>query len=142
MYIVCVQYTMNENAPILRVDIDSNIPLYQQVARGIRRELVSGRLPPGHQLPSVRELAFGLGIHHNTVAEAYRLLAEEGWLDLRRGRGATVIERTHPAPNEETKAEFEGRMHELVAEAIARGVPRCGVAGVLGKLARLFEEEK
>jgi GntR family transcriptional regulator len=133
---------MSEYIPILRVNLDSNTPVYQQVASGIRVELVSGRLSPGHQLPTVRELAFGLGIHHNTVAEAYRLLAGEGWLDLRRGRGATVVERTHPAPNEEIEAEFDRTMHELVAEAISQGAPTRGVASLLGRLARELEEEK
>jgi DNA-binding transcriptional MocR family regulator len=33
----------------------------------------------GQQLPTVRELATDMGVHHNTVAEAYRLLALEGW---------------------------------------------------------------
>ena len=30
------------------------------------------------------EAAEYLGVHHNTVAEAYRVLSDEGWLDLRR----------------------------------------------------------
>jgi GntR family transcriptional regulator len=133
---------MIECMPILHVNIDSKTPIYQQVAIGIRRELVSGRLSPGHQLPTVRELAFGLGIHHNTVAEAYRLLAGEGWLDLRRGRGATVVKRTHPAPNEEAAAEFDRKMHDVVAEAISQGAPTRGLAGLLSRLARELEEEK
>jgi GntR family transcriptional regulator len=133
---------MSNDTPTVRVDLNSEVPLYQQVARGIRRELVSGRLLPGYQLPTVRELAFGLGIHHNTVAEAYRLLADEGWLDLRRGRGAAVVERTHPTPNEETEAEFDRRMHELVAEGISQGITTRGVAGLLSSLARELEGGK
>ncbi len=99
-----------------------------------------GRLLPGHQLPSVRELALGLGIHHNTVAEAYRLLAEEGWLDLRRGRGATVVERLHPEASEAVKAEFASSLAELLAEAIARGVPKAEMALALRERTREIEE--
>ena len=32
-------------------------------------------------------------------AGAYRQLAEEGWLDLRQGMGATVVERPAPTPS-------------------------------------------
>jgi DNA-binding transcriptional regulator YhcF (GntR family) len=64
-----------------------------------------------------------LGVHHNTVAGAYRQLAEEGWLDLRRGRGATVIERPAPAATPRTEEEFRKRLDELVVKGVAEGVP-------------------
>jgi hypothetical protein len=64
-----------------------------------------------------------LGVHHNTVAGAYRQLAEEGWLELRRGRGATVIERPAPAPTPRAEAEFRKALDEVVVKALAEGVP-------------------
>ena len=68
-------------------------PAYRQIVDGMRILLVSGKLAPGSELPSVRRMAMDLGVHFNTVAEAYRTLAEEGWIDLRHGRGATVVKR-------------------------------------------------
>ena len=124
LYIVRVQPTMSTENPILRIDLESPVPVYEQLSNGIRSELVAGRLRPGDPLPTVRELALDLGVHHNTVAEAYRLLAREGWLDLRRGRGALVIARQQPAPSAEARAEFARRLRELAAKAIAQGVPR------------------
>lgn len=114
---------MTTETPILRIDLDSGVPVYEQLANKIRTELVSGGLKPGQQLPTVRDLGLRLGVHHNTVAEAYRLLARENWLDLRRGRGATVIERAHPAPSKQARAEFSQRLRELAAKAVAQGVP-------------------
>ena len=58
--------------------------------------MVGGRWKPGDALPTVRGLAAELGIHFNTVAQAYRVLAGEGWLELRRGRGARVLRREAP----------------------------------------------
>ncbi len=84
-------------APRIRIDLNSPVPATRQIADGLRVELVEGRLKPGDYLPSVRRIAMELGVHFNTVAEAYRVLASEGWLDLRHGRGATVVERTQPA---------------------------------------------
>ena len=121
---------------ILRIDLGSPIPAYEQVANGLRTELVAGRLRPGSQLPTVRQLAFDLGVHHNTVAEAYRTLAREGWLDLVRGRGATVLERQHPAPSGEARGEFVRRLRELAARAVSEGVPRDVVAKEMNALGR------
>ncbi len=77
--------------PQLVIDTASNVPVYRQVVDNLRSLLVEGTLQPGDTLPTVRELGFELGVHFNTVAEAYRLLAAEGWLELKRHRGAVVI---------------------------------------------------
>jgi len=113
---------------VLRIDLASPQPVYEQIVSGLRAMLVAGRFGRGEQLPTVRQLAIDLGVHHNTVAESYRVLAEEGWLDLRRGRGAVVLERRGPKPNEETRQWFVLRLEELVAKAITDGVPRQAIA--------------
>lgn len=125
---------------MLQIDLASEVPAYEQIVRGLRALLVSGRFQPGNQLPTVRQLAIDLAVHHNTVAEAYRVLAEEGWLDLRRGRRATVMERRAPSPAPEAKAQFVRRLEELVAKAIADGVPRTSIADQMGLLARRLNE--
>src|ERR1035438_2678242 len=79
---------MAERAPRLRIDLANPTPAYRQIVDGLRTFLVDGALHAGDLLPPVRELAFELGVHFNTVAEAYRILADEGWLDLKRRRGA------------------------------------------------------
>ena len=103
-----------------------------------RRELlwelvgVEGSLPPGSDLPSVRRLAMELGIHFNTVGEAYRTLAEEGWLDLRHGRSAKVIARgAQSAASPERVQEFRTQLRNLVAQMRAAGVPRSRIAAEL-----------
>jgi DNA-binding transcriptional regulator YhcF (GntR family) len=77
-----------------------------------------------------------LGVHHNTVAESYRVLAEEGWLDLRRGRGAVVLDRRDPRPTTEAKQGFGRLLEELVANAITDGVPRSALADQMAALAK------
>jgi GntR family transcriptional regulator len=80
----------------ISVNLESSIPAYRQIADDVRRHLVDERLKPGDLLPPIRQLALDLGVHFNTVALAYRLLADEGWLELKRRRGATVIARNAP----------------------------------------------
>jgi DNA-binding transcriptional regulator YhcF (GntR family) len=74
------------------------------------------------------------------VAGAYRQLAEEGWLELRRGHGATMIERPAPAPNPHAETEFRKRLEELVVKALAEGVPPGAVGRELTVLATKLEE--
>jgi GntR family transcriptional regulator len=119
----------------LRIDLDSTVPAYRQIADGIRARLVAGHFQPGDQLPTVRQIAIDLGVHHNTVAEAYRTLADEGWLDLGRRRGATVQERTAPKATPKTKARFRQRLRELIAEARGAGVTADVIAAELAALA-------
>ena len=106
----------------LRIELDSAVPAYRQIVEGLRILLVNGKLAPGAELPSMRRMALDLGVHFNTVAEAYRMLADEGWLDLRHGRGASVIKRDRPAASPERLEEFRSRLRGLIAEALSGGI--------------------
>jgi GntR family transcriptional regulator len=83
-------------APLVSINLQSSTPVYRQIASDLRRHLVDERLKPGDLLPPIRQLALDLGVHFNTVALAYRMLADEGWLELKRRRGAAVIARNAP----------------------------------------------
>ena len=125
--------------PTLRIDHDSPIPAYKQILSGLRALLVAGAFQPGDRLPPVRQLAIDLAVHHNTVAEAYRHLADEGWLDLRRHRGASVKQRPTPGPDPRANASFSKRLEELVAEALAKGVPPRALESAAIKAARRLQ---
>jgi GntR family transcriptional regulator len=119
-------------APKIRIDISSTVPVYRQIVDAIRVLLVDGNLKPGAELPSVRQLAMELGVHFNTVGESYRQLAEEGWLDLRHGRGARVIQRGAPATaSPERLDEFRVRLRNMIAEMRSSGVSPAKIAGEL-----------
>ena len=65
-------------------------PVYEQIARQIRESASAGALPAGTPLPTVRALASDLGVTLNTVARAYWLLEEEGFVRIRDRSGAEV----------------------------------------------------
>lgn len=123
----------------LRIDLASSIPAVRQIADGLRLLLVNGELKPGMQLPSVRRLGTDLGVHFNTVAEAYRTLAAEGWLEIARRGGARVVARKTPRAGAGEAAGFERRLRELIADGQARGFPRNRIARELRRLAELLE---
>ncbi|MGA7461290.1 MAG: GntR family transcriptional regulator [Candidatus Korobacteraceae bacterium] len=111
------------DALTLRIDLDSSIPAGRQIVDGLRILLVSGKLSQGSELPSVRRMARDLGVHFNTVAEAYRTLADEGWLRLHHGRAARVVCRDAPNPTMDQMDEFGHRLRALIAEMLAKGIP-------------------
>ena len=127
---------------VLKIDTDAAAasPLYRQIVDGLRTALVDGVFAEGTQLPTVRELAMELGVHHNTVAEAYRVLADEGWLELGRRRGA--IARRHPARRADPNGEevLVQRLRALVAEAVTGGLSRRVVERALTRVASALKE--
>jgi GntR family transcriptional regulator len=116
----------------IRIDVSSPVPAYRQIVDGLRTLFVEGGLAPGARLPSVRRLAMELGVHFNTVGEAYRQLASEGWLDVRHGSGATVMDRGRPDPAPpERLAEFRERLRNLVTQMRSAGVPATRISSEL-----------
>lgn len=79
---------------LIRVDPSSEVPLFEQLASGIRSSVVAARLVTGERLPAARELAASLDINVHTVLRAYQVLRDEELIELRRGRGAIVSARS------------------------------------------------
>jgi len=65
-------------------------PLYLQVAESILEAIRGGRIPPGHALPGIRELADRLGVHRNTIHAALRELESQGCITARPRSGYFV----------------------------------------------------
>jgi GntR family transcriptional regulator len=129
---------MLDAAPLIRIDLSAPIPAYEQIAGALRGLLVAQKLNPGDPLPPVRQLATDLAVHFNTVAQAYRMLTEEGWLDLRQGRGATVIHRASQTPVSGTKETFARELHHLVASALSRGLSHSTIRKEVDRLLKIF----
>ena len=67
-------------------------PIYEQIQSELRRLMLTGALPPGSRLPSVRELAGQLAIHPNTIQRAYRELEADGYILSVAGKGSFVAQ--------------------------------------------------
>jgi GntR family transcriptional regulator len=70
----------------------SPLPLYQQLAEQLIRDIASGGFEPGARLPSEPELAERHGIGRPTVRQATELLVQRGLIERRRGSGTFVRE--------------------------------------------------
>ena len=67
-------------------------PIYEQIQAELRRLMLTGALPPGSRLPSVRELAGQLAINPNTIQRAYRELELDGYILSVAGTGSFVAQ--------------------------------------------------
>jgi GntR family transcriptional regulator len=121
----------------IRFDPQSGVPAIRQIADNLRILLVEEQVKPGAQLPSIRRLAMELGVHFSTVAEAYRELAAEGWLDLKHGRGAMVLARSMPPLRGKAWLdEFRSRLGGLIAQTRSDGAPSEEIAEELRSAAK------
>ena len=77
---------------MISIDYQSKLPLYEQIARRFQTLILSGALPPGSQMPSVRSLAMELSINPNTIQKAYSTLEQEGCIYSVKGRGNFVAD--------------------------------------------------
>jgi GntR family transcriptional regulator len=76
---------------LITVDPSARASLAEQVAIQIRHAIARGEIASGERLPSARDLAAAVDVNMHTVLRAYAALQSDGLIELRRGRGATVL---------------------------------------------------
>lgn len=106
---------------LLTIDPHLPTPIWAQLDQAIRAAIATGRLKPGMQLPTVRQLAVELRINANTVARVYVDLERAGVLETRRGVGTFVAARQPAVPKRGRDAELRALAERWLAEAAARG---------------------
>ncbi len=75
------------------------VPVYQQVIDQIEAHVRAGDLEPGERLPTIRALAQQLGVHRDTISQAYEALARAGLIESTVGRGSFVRRDVHARPS-------------------------------------------
>ncbi len=111
-------------ANILRIQLQfrSKVPLSDQVRKAIFDLIQRGVLVEDTPLPTVRELAAQLGVNFNTVARAYRVLDQEGWLMTRQGRGTIVTKPARDAGIDPFSVMIELLSQEVETAAASLGI--------------------
>lgn len=77
------------------IQAESDIPASTQLFNQIFFAIASRQFPPGHRLPSTRQLAMQTGLHRNTISKVYRQLEEAGVVDAQAGSGIYVKDLGH-----------------------------------------------
>ncbi len=112
---------------LLKLDPESGLPLYHQIAAAVRRAVAEDEVAAGDRLPAARDLAKSLDVNMHTVLRAYNDLRDEGIIELRRGRGAIVRE------GAKQPAVVHRLVSDLAAEANRMGLSADEVIGLLRK---------
>jgi GntR family transcriptional regulator len=99
------------------LDVKSGVPFHRQIVDQIKYGIASGRLLPGEQLPTVRELAVHLQVNPNTVRKGYSELEILGILDTQQGTGTFVGKQEV----EIGETEKELMLKQICSELVARG---------------------
>ena len=69
------------------IDIPASTQLYNQICFAIAARYY----PPGHRLPSTRQLAMQTGLHRNTISKVYRQLETDGIVEAIAGSGIVTV---------------------------------------------------
>ena len=106
---------------ILKLDFDSDVPIYLQIRNEIVVGIANKQLKEGDELPSVRVLAEDIGVNMHTVNKSYSMLKDDGYIKIDRRKGA-IISLNLESNNEEFLNKLNENMEIYVAECINRGI--------------------
>ncbi len=116
-----------------KINIHSSISVYEQIENQVKFAVASGRMKETDQLPSIKELGDRLGINFNTVAKSYRDLEVMGLIYTRRGMGCFIQKGVRDKCKEDCFARIVRRVHEVVQEAKAAGLPKKFLTDIIAK---------
>jgi GntR family transcriptional regulator len=97
-------------------------PIYEQIARQIKAQIISGALAEAEALPSIRKLAKELQISVITTKRAYDDLEREGFINTVAGKGTYVAVQNQELLREKKMKIVEGKLAEAVSEARMLGI--------------------
>jgi GntR family transcriptional regulator len=113
-------------------------PIYEQIKKQIKSQIISGELDEGQTLPSIRKLAKELQISVITTKRAYEDLEREGFIDTVTGKGSFVAAQNKEFLREKRMKIVEDKLGEAVSEARMLGI---GIDELKEMLVLLYEEE-
>ncbi|PFP29320.1 GntR family transcriptional regulator [Bacillus sp. AFS073361] len=105
---------------IIRIEPDSDIPIYQQITNQIIEGIARGSIQPGDSLPSVRAFAADLGVNMHTVNKSYHLLEKKGIIRIAPKSGAVI---SSPKDfNASSRDKLKEAFKPLIAESLVVGM--------------------
>lgn len=112
------------------LDLQSRVPIYEQLYRKVVEMTVKKEMVPGEKLPSVREMAKALGVNPNTVSKAIQMLERDGVIYSIPGKGSFISEKNGGVIRENSSAAFS----EAVGEAMRAGLTEEDMISIIKKI--------
>ena len=104
------------------IDPKSPVPIFQQIAAQLRRQIGLGVHRPNESLPSLRGLAADIQVNPNTVQRAYEELIREGLVESRRGAGLFVVDRAGAAGTGQAEKRIHCQLSRVIANGLGKGI--------------------
>ena len=111
---------------------NNDMPIYTQLVDKIKLSIVSGQLPPGEKLSTVRDLATEAKVNPNTMQRAFQELERAGLVFSQRSSGRYVTE------DVEIIMEAKKAMARQYVESFMKSMEQLGYTGE--EILRLLEE--
>ncbi|MGN0374302.1 MAG: GntR family transcriptional regulator [Butyrivibrio sp.] len=127
---------------MIKIDVGSSKPLYEQIVDSIKNNYVRGYLKPGDEIPSVRKLAMQLSVTPNTVAKAYQELERCKVIVTIRGKGTYISDSTNIKIDSERMEHVEKELTTQIVELTYMGMDRQEILDLVDKIYREIKEEK
>ena len=108
----------------LRIDPSSPVPIFRQIADGLRGAVAAGVYRPGDLVPSVRQQALALLVNPNTVQRAYDELERDGLLLSRKGIGMSVADGAARVASRDATSDAQAALAAAIEAALAAGLSR------------------
>ncbi len=124
----------------LKIDFESEMPIYEQLRRQIIEGIASGELEKGEELPSVRQLAEDIGINLHTVNKTYNILKSEGYLTIDRRKGAMVSD-VMPNATEDYLDDLGEELKYIISNSYCRGIEREQFIGLCSRIYDKLEKK-
>ncbi len=118
---------------MLEIDLNSPVPIYEQLVNEIRRQIDNKVIKSGDSLPTIRSLANQIEVDKNTVARAYKNLELLGLIETR-GRKGTFIKRSENEESDDLRKEFK----DLILRFLQKGFTRLEIENMYKTNISLF----
>ena len=107
----------------ISIDYTKREPIYEQIVKEVEKLITLGVLTPGSQIPSVRALAYDLGINPNTVKKAYDMLEENGLIISKSTKGTFISDDVSMAKKQKIEELME-KIQDIIKELESYGLTR------------------
>lgn len=107
---------------LLNLNDQGSEPLYLQIVRQISAQIITGALPHGEPLPSIRELSRREGISVITVQKAYEELARQNLIVSRRAKGFFVADLPKASKEDLARLHCREALEKPVRDSLSEGL--------------------
>ncbi|MBE5997163.1 MAG: GntR family transcriptional regulator [Lachnospiraceae bacterium] len=117
----------------------SELPIYAQIEEQLKEQILSGEIPEGTVLPSIRKLAKEVGVSVITTARAYSDLEAAGFIATMQGKGSVVLSQDNGLLREQYLKKIEENLQSAITTAKKIDAEK---QEILSMLEMLWEDEE